>query len=412
MSTTFQPRLLSAPLQQASLQFPAVVVAGPRQSGKTTLVRKLFGASHGYVTLDDPLVRDLAQGDPRLFLARHPAPVILDEIQQAPELLQTIKIDIDEHRHEQGRYVLTGSQVFSLMQGVTESLAGRAAVFTLHGFALGEPERARRDIQSPDALLTRLHEQPLPSACVTPLQVAERILRGGYPEPALRDGLNLTTWHGSYVQTYLERDVRSLRAVAALRDFRRFVVALAARCGGLWNASELGRDLGLTHPTVKAWLSVIEASGQGAALMPYFRNMGKRLVKAPKVYLLDTGTLCYLLRIREPAQLLDGPYAGLVFEAAVHGQLTRLFTHRGEQPPLYHWRTADGHEVDFVAELGPRLVPIEAKLTATPTRGHARSIVHFQELFGDLARPGYVVCMVDRPVPLTEHVWAVPLGAL
>ncbi len=225
------------------------------------------------------------------------------------------------------------------------------------------------------------------------------MLAGGYPEPALRAGLDLPTWHGSYVQAYLERDVRSLRAVSALRDFRRFVVALAARCGGLWNASELGRDPGLTHPTVKAWLAVMEASGQGAVLMPCFRNKGKRLVKAPKVYLLDTGTLSYLLRLREPTQFPDGPYAGLVFEAAVLGQLTRLFTHRGEQPSLYHWRTADGHEVDFVAELGDRLVPLEAKLTATPTRAHARGIVRFQQVFGEQARPGYVVCMVDRPAP-------------
>jgi predicted AAA+ superfamily ATPase len=411
MDTSYIPRLLSDPLRAASERFPALVVTGPRQSGKTTLVREQFGDTHSYLTLDDPLVRDLALEDPRLFLARHPAPLIIDEVQQAPELLRMLKLDIDEHRRDGGRYVLTGSQLFPLMQGVSESLAGRAAVFSLHSMSMAEIEQ-RAEAGSPDQVLADLPRSLLSPDRAQPMAVATRVLRGGYPEPALDPGFDLTTWHSSYVQTYLERDVRALRAVSDLRDFRRFLVALAARCGGLLNASELARDLGVSQPTVRAWISVLEASGQAAALSPWFRNLGRRLVKSPKVYLLDTGTLCYLLRIREPEQLLDGPYAGLVFETAVHAALVRLFTHRGEAPPLYHWRTADGHEVDFIVELGDRLVPVEAKLTATPKRRHASGILRLQQLIGDAARPGFVACLVDRPVPLHEHVWAIPIGAL
>ncbi len=412
MSVPFVPRLLSEPLRAAAARFPALVVTGPRQSGKTTLVRELFGETHAYVTLDDPLVSGLALEDPRLFLSRHPAPLIVDEVQQAPELLRMLKLDIDEHRRDGGRYVLTGSQLFPLMQGVSESLAGRAAVFALHGMSMGELAGLTEAPARPDDALAGLPSARLPKTLTDPLTVADRILRGGYPEPALDVGFDLTTWHGSYVQTYLERDVRTLRAVSDLRDFRRYLLALAARSGGLLNASELARDLGVSQPTVKAWLSVLEAGGQATALSPYYRNLGRRLVKAPKVYLLDTGTLCYLLRIREPEQLLDGPYAGLVFETAVHAALVRTFTHRGEVPPLYHWRTADGHEVDFIVELGDRLVPIEAKLTATPNRRHASGVLRLQQLLGNRARPGFVACLVDRPFPLDEHVWAIPIAAL
>jgi predicted AAA+ superfamily ATPase len=308
--------------------------------------------------------------------------------------------------------VLTGSQAFPLMQGVTESLAGRAAVLTLLGLSLGEGLRAEEPESRPEQVLAALHRRAAPPTLTNPLDVARALLRGSYPEPALAERLDLALWHGSYVQTYLERDVRSLRAVGDLRDFRRFLIAMAARNGGLWNASELARDLGLTHPTVKAWLSVLEASGQATAVAPFFQNLGRRLVKTPKVYLQDTGTLCYLLRLREPEQILEGPYTGMVFEAAVHGQLSRLFTHRGEPAPVYHWRTADGHEVDFVVDLGARLVPVEAKLTATPGPRDATGIHRFQALFGERARPGFVVCLVERPLPLSEEVWAVPIGGL
>src|SRR5262249_9231423 len=403
----YQQRTLAGVLGTARSRFPGLVVTGPRQSGKTTLVRRLFGDTHRFCSLDEPAVCPRAQVDPGLVLARFPPPVILDEIQSAPTLLSLVKRDIDEHRAERGRYVITGSQVFALMQGVTESLAGRAAITSLLSFSLREAS-GHPDLQTSwnEALYSGA-----PLDGVTPAAMAENLLRDGYPDAALDPDPDVHLWHASYVQTYLERDVRSLRAVGDLADFQRFLVALAARTGGLLNFQDLGRDLGVHAKTAKAWVSVLEASGQVLVLKPYHANLGKRLVKRPKVYLLDTGTLAYLLGVSDPRQLLAGVAAGPVFEAAVLAQLHRLFLHRGLPSRLHFWRTAAGHEVDFVLEDGRTLVPIEAKLTTSPDRRDAASIEEFQRLFGRRASKGLVVCLCAERFPLTRNVDAVPLGA-
>lgn len=239
----------------------------------------------------------------------------------------------------------------------------------------------------------------------------DQMLRGGYPEPALHPELDTRLWHASYVQTYLERDVRSVRAVGDLNDFQRQLFATAARTGNLINFEDLARDLGITAKTVRAWISVLEASGQILTLKPFFANLGKRLVKRPKVYFLDTGSLAYLLGVTRHEQLLAGPAAGPLFEAAVLGQIHRLLVHRGEISRLSFWRTASGHEVDFVIEDGNRLIPIEARLTATPTARDAAAIEAFQALFPGRAAKGYVVCLCRERVPLSRSVDAVPLGA-
>jgi len=412
----FVQRTLGRVLRRSASQFPAVVVTGARQAGKTTLVRATFGASHGYLSMDDPEARELALRDPVLLLARHPRPLILDEIQYAPSVLHAVKRDIDEHRSDRGRFVLTGSQIFTLMAGVSESLAGRVAVLQLLGLSLGERTGMPQSEREPGAMIAGLGSARAAGGLTDPDEIGARLLAGGYPEPALfaeaDPGFDHRLWHGSYVQTYLERDVRSLRAVGDLQDFQRLLFALAARSATLFNASDLGRDLGITHHTVKAWLSVLEASGQTFTLRPYLANLGQRVVKRPKIYFLDTGTLSYLLRLRSAEQVLDGPAAGQLFETAVLGELVRLFAHRGEVPPLSFWRTAAGAEVDFVVDLGDRLVPVEAKLTATPNPRHAEPIERFQALAKRRAAHGYVVCLCRQPIPLSRTVTAVPLGAL
>jgi hypothetical protein len=241
--------------------------------------------------------------------------------------------------------------------------------------------------------------------------ILRAIHAGGFPEPALSPGMDTRLWHSSYVQTYLERDVRSLRAVADLGDFQRFLFSLAQRAGNLINYSDLARDLGITAKTVKAWASILEASGQVFILKPFFANLGKRLVQRPKVYFLDTGVLSYLLDLAEPEQVTQGMHGGPLFETAVLGQLVRLFVHRGEKPRIYFWRTAAGHEVDFIIEDANLLVPIEAKLTATPTAKQATSIERFQEMFGSRAGKGLVVCLCPKRFPLTRSVEAVPFGS-
>lgn len=371
-------------------------------------MRELFGATHRYCSLDDPALLMRASADPSLVLQQFPPPVILDEIQYAPMLLPVVKREIDRRRAVKGQFVLTGSQVFPLMAGVSESLAGRAAILSLLSLSLRESvglpdgERSWQDLLGTGAAPPRL---------TGAVRLSEQLLRGGYPEVALEPAMVPRLWHAAYVQTYLERDVRALRAVGDLGDFQRYLTVVASRTGGLMNLEELGRDLGLDGKTVRAWLAVLEASGQVLVLKPYHANVGKRLVKRPKVYFLDSGTLAFLLGVDRPELLLSGIAAGPMFESAVLGQLHRLLVHRGHLSRLYFWRTSAGHEVDFVLEDGPTLIPIEAKLTTAPTPRDASGIERFQALFGKRAGKGYVVCLCSERHALTRGVEAIPLGA-
>jgi predicted AAA+ superfamily ATPase len=391
-------------------EFPAVIVVGPRQSGKTTLLHHLYGARFPLVSLEPPDVRAAAVSDPRGFLALYPPPVILDEIQYAPDLLPYIKEQIDSDRGRPGQFILTGSQNLLLMQQVSESLAGRAAILKLLPLSQREMQNAPG---RPLAWETALSlAQPDAPASVPAAEFWGGILRGSYPELASQPGREARLWQASYIQTYLERDVRNLRNIGDLTLFQVYLRALASRCAQLLNLSEVARDVGISVSTAKDWLSILEASFQVFLLRPYFVNLGKRLVKSPKIFFMDTGLLSYLVGLRDAGHAAAGPMGGAIFENLVVAEIYKTLTHRGEEPVLYFWRTAAGAEVDLIVENQGGLIPIEVKLSATPRPAMAHAIAGFRRDFGERALPGYVVHPGDTLLPLGAGAIALPFARL
>jgi len=393
-------------LKKATCEFPAVALVGPRQSGKTTLLKHLFGEKYSIISLEPPDVRASALNDPRGFLGLYPPPIVFDEIQYVPSLLPYIKEKIDERRNQAGQFILTGSQNLLLMQQVTESLAGRAAILKLLPFSRWELfETPARTLPWEKASSTALPTQ-------SSAQVWTQILRGFYPEIACDPARDARLWQASYVQTYLERDVRNLRNIGDLTLFQTFLRALAARSAQILNLSQLARDVGVSVNTAKDWLSILEASFQIFILRPYYANIGKRLIKSPKVYFTDTGLLCYLVGLRDIEHAMAGPMGGAIFENFVVAELLKIFLHRGEEPNLYYWRTAEGSEVDLIVDTQGQLIPIEIKGSETPHTKMAKEIVSFQQTFKSKAGKGYVLYAGNMILPLEKDVVAFPLGRL
>lgn len=407
MSDAYISRTLEPVIRRASNEFPAVVLTGPRQSGKTTLLKYMFGEDYRYVSLEPPDIRLSANEDPRAFLEGYPPPVILDEVQYAPDLLPYIKEKIDDERQKTGQYILTGSQNLLLMERVTESLAGRAAILKLLPLSRREAEHRSQ------AMLPWESKKPLsPADNASYGLLWNYFLRGGYPELAINPDRDISLWHASYIQTYIERDVRMLRQVGDLGQFQSFLRALAVRSAQLLNLTELSRDLGISVNTVKSWISILEASYQIVILRPYFVNIGKRLIKTPKIYFTDTGTLCYLTGLKDPGHAAAGPMGGAIMETAVVMELFKSILHRGVEPELWFWRTSTGEEVDILLKTEGSLIPLEVKLNATPHPKMATGIRGFRNALGPSALPGYLVHPGDRRFPLAQGVTALPFSEL
>jgi len=392
---TYVSRDIEPVLREMIGQFPAVAVTGPRQSGKSTLLQHVL-PDYAYLTLDDPLLRRQALDDPELFLDSAGDGAVIDEIQYAVSLLPYIKMRIDERRDETGRFVLTGSQQFALMKDLGESLAGRIGLLELLPFSVGEIVRGLgREAGGFDTSAAFEH------AC----------LRGSFPEPALRPELAANRWYAAYVQTYLERDVRSIYDIGSLREFDRFLQLLAARCAQMLNLSALASDVGVAVNTIKRWVSVLEACRIIHLLPPFHTNLGKRITKAPKVYFLDCGLVGYLTGLSDTEHLLRGPLAGPLFENFCIQEAVKACLTAGVQPRFSYLRTRSGLEVDLLAE-GPngRLAPFEFKLSKTPRTTMADGLRRFADEFAVLnPRPGAVVSLSMRRGPLAGDVRMAPM---
>ena len=364
-------RHAEATLLQLTSEYPVVAVTGPRQSGKTTLVRKAF-PDKPYVSLEDLDERQFATDDPRGFLSRYPDGAILDEVQRCPGLFSYLQTRLDQAK-KKGLFVLTGSQQFNLLTGITQSLAGRVALIPLLPFALGELQAAK----------------------MAPKKLSELLFRGLYP-PIYDGQQQAGIWYGNYMRTYIERDVRQMINVQDLSAFQRFVRMCAGRTGQLTNLSALASDCGVTHNTAKAWLSVLQASYIVHLLQPHHRNFAKRLVKTPKLYFYDTGLACWLLGIRAPAQLDAHAQRGALFETWAVGELLKARYNRGLKSNLYFWRDRSGNEVDVLIDEGDKLAPVEIKAGQTVSSDYFRGLDRWQAMAKEISGKPWLLYGGDK----------------
>jgi predicted AAA+ superfamily ATPase len=358
-------RSIKPELVNLAKSYPVVTVLGPRQSGKTTLVREVF-KDKKYANLEEIDVRNLAISDPRNFLAQFETGAILDEIQRAPQLLSYIQSLVDS-KDIKGMFILTGSHQMELHQAVSQSLAGRTAILTLLPMSLYEISKAGFD-----------------------LPVNQLLLKGGYPR-IYKDNLEPFKAYRNYFQTYVERDLRQIIQVKDLLQFERFVSILAGRIGNILNIEEIGGDIGVSSHTVKHWISILEASFIISRLPPYFENFGKRMIKSPKLYFNDLGLACYLLGIETEVQLSRDPLRGHLFENMVYLELKKHRINQGLDPQLYYYRDQQKNEIDFLFKKGNELIPIEVKSAETFHKEFLDKLMFFKNLVKDRAPSSYLV---------------------
>ncbi|MBN2036073.1 MAG: ATP-binding protein [Chitinispirillaceae bacterium] len=369
------PRILAKSINHLIAKFPILFITGPRQSGKTTLLKSCL-PKFTYVSLENPDNLDFATSDPRGFLSRYYKKCIIDEAQRAPKLFSYMQQVVDD-AHEPGMFILSGSQNFLLMERISQSLAGRVAVLNLLPF----------------------DREELINGKLAPGSIEEALFMGAYPR--LFDmHIEPNDFYPNYMTTYIERDVRQLKNVTDLTVFQQFIKLCAGRCGSLLNTVSLGNDCGITHNTVRSWLSLLEISFVVFLLPPYYVNFNKRIVKSPKLYFYDTGVACSLLGIRSADELSMHPMRGPLFENYVLIEFLKYYHHHGRRPELFFWRDKTGHEIDCIVEKGQKTIPVEIKSGQTVNDDYFKNVRYFNEL--SRKKGGFVIYGGKEPQPRTE----------
>lgn len=399
-------RHISRTILRLGKAFPAVLITGARQVGKSTVLKKILPDTP-YFTLDNIGVHNALANDPQDFLELQGTPIVLDEIQRAPGAFQSIKYEIDKSR-QAGMYFITGSQRYSLMQGVSESLAGR--VFPLEMVGLSARELRGEDFDKP-FLPTKEYIRERRTVQRQPLaDLWSRIHRGSMPELYSNENIGWEDFWGAYVTSYIERDVHQLGQVGSMLSFAKFLTALAARTGELLNLQSVARESDINIRTAQNWLSILEASGIIFILQPYFVNINKRMVKTPKIYFADTGLVCYLCKWSTPEVLAEGNAAGNIYENYVFMEIMKSYLNAGRQPEIYFFRNSDMAEVDFLLVEGNNIYPIEVKKKTAPDK---KDIKHFEVLKNSLpdknVAEGCVVCNSENLLPLGQDNYALPI---
>lgn len=399
-------RNLEKVVLEVTEEYPVVLVTGPRQVGKTTMLQKLMeGTERSYVTLDDLNERNLAKTDPELFLQLHKPPVLVDEVQYAPELFTYIKIWVDEHHHA-GDFWLTGSQVFKLMNGVQESLAGRVAVLSLT--SLSQAELCGGKMEPFTVALDSLAARKKERSKADTRAVFDRIFKGSMPAMVSGQTKNSQIFYSSYLSTYIERDVRELSSAIDSLKFLQFMTAVAARCGQMLNVSDIAKDADINQKQVKDWLTILETLGIIFYLHPYSNNLLKRLVKTPKLYFYDTGLVCYLTKWSSAETLESGAMNGAILENYVVAEIRKTYLNSGKEPFMYYYRDKDAREIDVVLEHDGVLNPIEIKKSSNP----GPELVKVFGLLDKSSTPrskGAVLCMKPELTAIDRDNYVVPI---
>lgn len=402
----YKERTISKIIKRATSKFKVILLTGPRQVGKTTCLKKITDKTRKYISFDDPMDTTFAKEQPKYFFETNKPPLLLDEIQYVPELFRYIKMIVDTNDNK-GQIWITGSQQFNLMKNVTESLAGRVAIFDILGFSIYE-RFGKGNIQQ--AFVPKKEIVPVLKTLNTN-ETFKIIWQGSFPEICLMKDLNYTDWktyYSSYLQTYIERDVSQLINVSNKLTFIQFLKIVASKTGQELNLSDIARTLQITSVTIKSWLSILQTSKIIYLLQPYYKNISKRIVKTPKLYFTDTGLCCYLLGLNSPEILQNTLMSGHLFETFVVMEILKSYWHNAENPNVYFYRDSNQVEIDLLICTNGYLYPIEIKQTTNPLK---KDISNFRILKDLKEKIGYgsLICLTDKPRALTDNANAISI---